>query len=144
MRGDIIDPMNVVGPVTVSSGTVTVSSGTVTATPAPGLPYALVSAATTNAAVIKGAPGSVHEITIANPTATAAFVKLYDKATAPTVGTDVPLVTVPAPANSLQALNLGALGKRFPAGIAIAITGAITAADTTAAVAGVQVSATYL
>lgn len=135
MRGDLDSPMTVTGTVTVGSGTTT---------PPTGSAYAAVSTASTNAAVVKASAGNLHEITATNPTATPAFLKLYNKATAPTVGTDVPLVTIPLAANAVQAINFGALGKRFAAGIAIAITGAITAADATASVAGVQVSASYL
>lgn len=125
------------------SGVVSVSSGSVTETPVAGSDYALTSAASTNAAVIKNAAGQIFNLTAANPTATAAYVKLYRKATAPTVGTDVPVLTIPVPAGGLVNLDFGHLGKRFTTGIAIAITGGPLATDTAAAVAGVQVHATF-
>lgn len=118
-------------------------TGSVTVQPVAASPYSLTSAASTNAAVIKSSTGTLGELTVSNPTATAAYVKLYDKATAPTVGTDVPKVTIPVPAGQLVALQFGIFGKRFGSGIAIAITGAAAATDTAASVAGIQVHGDY-
>lgn len=106
--------------------------------------YSLTTTASTNAASVKASAGSLYEIAISNPTATAAYVKLYNKASAPTVGTDVPVCTIPAPANSFVAYPFTFLGKRFTTGIAIAVTAAITDADTAVAVAGVHIHGTYL
>ena len=125
------------------SGTFTVA-GTATTTPATPTPFAVVSAASTNANSHKTAAGSLFEISASNPTATAAFLKLYNKASAPTVGTDVPLITIPIPANSVIAMEFGVLGKRFSLGIASAITALIASTDTGVAVAGIQVSGSYL
>lgn len=122
----------------------TAAIGSVTTTPATGSTYNLVTAATTNAASIKGSAGVLYEVTVSNVTATAAFVKFYIKNVAPTVGTDVPILTISAPANSTVNIPFGAIGKRFSAGIAIAVTGLIAATDTTATVAGIQVNATYI
>lgn len=132
----------VAGAVTVS-GPVTIPAG-VTVTPVTGTAYSLVTLASTNAGVVKGSAGTLYEITVSNATATATWVKLYNKATAPTVGTDVPVLTIPAAAGACVALNLGALGKRFPTGIAIAVTAAAVASNTGVAVAGCQIHGTYL
>ena len=126
--------------VTVTSGTVTANQGTL----ASGTAISVVSAATTNASNQKSTAGNLFEVTASNPTATAAYLKFYNKATAPTVGTDVPVMTIPVPANSFVSYIPGGQGKRFTTGIGIALTGAITAADTTAAVAGVQIHGTYI
>lgn len=136
-------------PVVQISGTVPVSgsmttSGTTTNTPVTGTTHSLVTAATTNIAVIKASAGNLYEITVSNVTATPTYIKLYNKATAPVLATDVPTVTIPVPANSINSLNFGAIGKRFAAGIGISVTGAIGATDTTNAIAGVQVNSTYL
>lgn len=125
------------------SGTQAVS-GTVATTTASGTQYTVVTAASTNAAVIKSSAASLFEISISNPTATPAFVKLYNKTTAPTVGTDVPVLTVPAPANDVTTLMFGTLGKRFATGLGIAVTAAIAANDTAVAVAGIQIHGTYV
>lgn len=53
-----------------------------------GVPYKLVSAATTNATLVKAGPTTVSMLTGSNVNAAARYLKLYDKATAPTVGTD--------------------------------------------------------
>lgn len=120
-------------------------SGTwnVTATPATLTAFTLSSAATTNATVAKASAGNLFEVTVSNPTATAAYLKVYNKATAPTVGTDVPIFILPVQGNSLASVSWDG-GKRFAAGISYALTGAITVADTTASVAGVLISGSYI
>ena len=129
------------------SGTLT-SAGTTTATPATGTTYNVVTTASTNAAVVKASAGNLYELTISNPTATAAYIKLYNKATAPTVGTDVPVLTIAIPATAAgvgeKSFVFGAVGKRFATGIGIAVTAAAAATDTGVAVAGVQINATYI
>lgn len=130
------------------AGTATIS-GSVTNTPLAGTQYSLTTAATTNGALVITATKALDELTISNPTATAAFVKLYNKATAPTVGTDVPVMTIPIAATGdangrdQKSFNFGTLGKRFSLGIGIAVTANAVATDTTATVAGIQVHGTY-
>lgn len=123
-----------------TSTTITANQGTL----ASGTNYNAVTTASTNGASVKASAGNLFELTASNPTATPAFLKLYNKASAPTVGTDVPIVTIPVPANSNVAIPFGSQGKRFATGIAVAVTGAIGATDTTNAVAGVQINATYI
>lgn len=124
--------------------TVNVNGGTLTASPNVSQSgYYLVTTASTNAAAIKTSAGSILELTISNPTATAAYVKLYNKASSPTVGTDVPIITYPIPANTTYTYVYGVSGKRFTTGIAIAVTAAMADSDTANAVAGVKVNATY-
>lgn len=122
------------------SGTVTANQGTL----ATGTNYSLVTTASTNLAVVKSTNGNLFELTASNPTATPAFVKLYNKATAPVLASDVPIMTLPVPASGFVAFAPGGQGKRFAAGIAIAVTGAIAATDATNTVAGIQVSGTYI
>ena len=93
-------------------------------------------AATTNATSVKTSAGSLFEITIDNLAATPRYLKLYNKASAPTVGTDVPILTIPVLAGDIRQLAFGQIGKRFTTGIAFAITGAAAVSDTTAIVAG--------
>lgn len=134
------------GSVTVASGTVT-TVGTVTAvtgagTPAvPATPYFVNSAATTNGALILTGTSGLQAFYATNIGATAAFVKLYNKATAPTVGTDVPEMIIPVPAAvsgvpGVAQLPMGFNGFRFALGLGIAITGAVADSDTTAVAAG--------
>lgn len=81
------------------SGTVTatVTAGTVNPV-VPATPYFVNSAATTNGALVLTGTSGVSALWATNTGATAAFVKLYNKATAPTVGTDVPEMIIPVPA----------------------------------------------
>jgi hypothetical protein len=126
--------------VTVSSGSINVASDT----PAIGLSYMLNTAATTNAQSVKATAANLFELSVFNPTAAAMYLKFYSKATAPTVGTDVPVLTVPVPAGALVVYEFGALGKRINVGLALAVTGAAADADTTVVGAGAHISLTYV
>jgi len=134
-------------PITIVQSLITQPvSGTVSAniTPISATPYNLVTTASTNGANIKATNANLFEVSVSNPTATPVYVKFYNKATAPTVGTDVPIITIVAPANATTPLNFGILGKRFSSGLGIAVTGGIASTDTSNAVAGVIVNGTYL
>ena len=137
---DLAKSFPVTGTVVVGSGTVT--SVTTSGTPlAPATPFILNSAAGTNGSLILTGSSGLHAFYATNTGATAAFVKLYNKATAPTVGTDVPAMIIPVPAAvagvpGVATLPIGHNGFRFALGLGIAITGAAADADTTAVVAG--------
>jgi hypothetical protein len=93
-----------------------------------------ISANTTNATSVKGSPGDIGGIQAYNNTATIGYLKLYDKASAPTVGTDIPVKTILIPANTSGAgtnISFASPGVSFINGIAFAITGSIGDADTT-------------
>jgi hypothetical protein len=92
----------------------------------------LISAATTNATSVKTSVAYVNDITLSNVSASMRYFKLYNKASAPTVGTDVPVRVVAIPPNSTVSLGLGIYGIRLTTGLAYAITGGIANADTTA------------
>jgi hypothetical protein len=123
------------------SGTVTANQGTFTAPTASNIN----SAATTNATSVKNAAGTVYQVTASNVGAATAFLKLYNKASAPTVGTDVPVLTIPIPASGIQNIEFGTTGHRFTTGIALAITNLAPDSDTTAvAVNQVKVMTAYI
>jgi hypothetical protein len=92
-------------------------------------------AASTNATSAKASAGDVHVISGFNAAATVRYLKFYAKATAPTVGTDTPVITLALPATSAFNINLN--GHYIATGIAYALTtgaadadtGALTAAD---------------
>ena len=107
-------------------------------------PATLVSAATTNATVVKASAGTLFTAAISNTTAATIYVKLYNKATAPTVGTDIPVLTLTVVVGDTVSPQFGRLGVRFTAGIALAITGVAAATDTTAVAAGAQVFISYV
>ena len=124
---------------TASIGSVTVASAGTPAVPA--TPYFLNSAATTNGNLILTGTSGLQALYATNIGATPAFVKLYNKATAPTVGTDVPemIISVPAAVTGVPGvaqITPGFNGYRFALGLGIAITGAVADADTTAVAAG--------
>lgn len=112
------------------------TSGGLTIGPASGAK--LLSAATTNATLVKGGAGQVYGWAITNTNAAARFVKLYNKATAPTVGTDTPVMTLVIPGSTTGAGMVAAeftSGIAFGTGIGVGITGAIADNDTTAVAA---------
>ena len=119
----------------------TVSAISNAGTPAaPATPYFVNSAATTNGALILAGTSGLQAFWATNTGAAAAFVKLYNKATAPTVGTDVPEMIIPVPAAvggvpGVAQITPGVNGYRFPLGLGIAITGGVADSDTTAVAA---------
>ena len=109
--------------------------------------FRLVSAASTNATSIKADPGTLFTIATFNINAAVRFLKIYDLAVAPTVGTSVPVLTMVLPATAISVLvvNFGMLGMKFDNGIAIALTTGLADADTGAVAANEQVvNLTYL
>jgi len=107
----------------------------------PATPYFVNSAASTNGALILTGTSGLQAFYATNEGATPAYVKLYNKATAPTVGTDVPEMIIPVPAAAsgvpgVATLPMGFHGFRFALGLGIAITGAAIHTDTTAVAAG--------
>jgi hypothetical protein len=110
-------------------------------------PYQLISAATTNATSLKASAGQVGSIICGNNGGAIAYLKLYDKASAPTVGTDTPLHTIMIPGNTAGSgfSYSPPAGLKFATGIAFAVTGGMAVADTTAvAAAQVCVNLGYL
>jgi hypothetical protein len=109
-------------------------------------PYKLISLATTNASIVKSSGGNLYSIVAIGLTSTVRYLKLYNKATAPTVGTDVPVMTIPIPANT-QGAGISipfSMGVNFPIGISLAITGTAVDNGTTAIGAGdVIINLTY-
>lgn len=104
----------------------------------------VTSAATTNASVNKGSAGRLFKLVISNGSASVRFFKVYNKATAPTVGTDIPILVVLCPAGQCTQVSFGEVnGVYCSAGIGLAITGAMADSDTTAIAAG-DVTATIL
>jgi hypothetical protein len=88
-----------------------------------------ISATTTNATAVSSVPANVSILHMENSGDGVRYVKLYNKASAPVVGTDVPLITIGIPAVSSSSFTLPALiGIDFSIGISFAIT--LGAADT--------------
>lgn len=105
-------------------------------------------AATTNATSTKASAGTVYGIIVANASAETRYLKVYNKASAPTVGTDTPVLTFPVASGATLIVPCGELGIRLGTGIAWALLGSAGAADsaTTAcsAASDTKVSISYL
>jgi hypothetical protein len=91
-------------------------------------------AASTNAANLKATAGMVYEVSAANQAAYDVFIRLYNKATAPTVGTDVAVRTIRVPAGQTVTVPFPS-GAYFSAGVGYATTKLIAYNDATALVA---------
>lgn len=129
-------------PVTVNNTTAVTSNATAmqapstsnTTTPA-GNNLKVLSAATTNATSTKTTAGKLMSVLVGNNGAGWAYLKFYNKASAPTVGTDTPTEIIPIPpGQTVHFLPIVAI--QFSTGIAWAITGGSADADTTAVAAG--------
>lgn len=124
-------PVGITNPLAINSSVANAASNGCTT-------HKLISAATTNATSVKASAGAVAGGYLFNTSAAVKFVKFYNKASAPTVGTDIPVFTLPVPVG----LGVGLaemfdnFGMYFSTGIAYAITGAAPDADATVVVAG--------
>lgn len=94
----------------------------------------VMSEASTNATSVKASAGRVYGYLFSNTTASYKYVKLFNKASAPTVGTDVPVETIAIPPNNTASL-FNEIGVFYSLGIAYSITGAAADADATAVAA---------
>jgi len=96
----------------------------------------VLSAASTNPTVIKNSTNArLYGYQLANLTASWRFVRFYNNATAPTVGTDSPVMVVPIPPNGMTDIHM-TIPATFAAGLSYSITGAVADLDTTAVGAG--------
>jgi len=72
-----------------------------------------ISAASTNATNVKSSAGQLYGVQVFNTNAGARYLKVYDKATAPTIGTDVPVKVLTVPGNTAG----GGLVIAWPTGL---------------------------
>jgi hypothetical protein len=94
----------------------------------------IVSAATTNATIVKAAAGRVLGAFLANTTITWRFVKLHNQTTLPTAGTGV-VRTIPIPPNGFAAFSFEG-GIAFATGIGLTIVTGSADSDATAVAVG--------
>jgi hypothetical protein len=113
----------------------------------PTLPTAtfnLVSASGTNLSTVKSTGGQLLGYQLYNNSSSAKFVKLYDKGSSPTVGSDTPKITIGVPANGSAPNNMPQ-SIPFLSGIYLAITNTIPDNSTVAVQLNeVSVSINYL
>ena len=101
--------------------------------------WRLVSAGTTNSNLVNGSGTRLNGFLAINTSGSSKYLKFYDKATAPTVGTDTPKITILIPANTLSPVYLpfgDIRGVWFSNGLGIGITGAVGDSDSTNISAG--------
>lgn len=91
-------------------------------------------AASVNPTSAKASAGSLFSVHGYNAKASIVYLKFYDKATAPTVGTDVPVLAVPLPASAAFNVSIPS-GLYFATGIAYGLTTDAADAGTTALLA---------
>lgn len=81
------------------------------------------SAASVNATSAKASAGEVYRAIGNNTKAAVIYLKIYNKASAPTVGTDTPVLTIPIPASAPFNIDIGgANGFYLGTGIAYGFT----------------------
>lgn len=90
-----------------------------------------VAAASTNATSLKASAGQLYGASIYNNAAYPVYLKFYNKASSPTVGTDTIVYEVPVQAGTQREVHTEE-GLAFGTGIAYALTKGITDADATA------------
>lgn len=84
------------------------------------LPFRIVTGTT---GFIKASAGSLYELEVYNVNAAVRYLHLYNKASAPTLSTDTPVITIPLPPTSGRSVPLSAsIGLPFATGIAWAYT----------------------
>lgn len=86
----------------------------------------------TNVATIKASAGRIARIWGRNNVASLRHLKLYNKASNPTVGTDVPYASITLPPNAEFNFDLNDFGLNFSTGIAYAMTSGVADTDSTA------------
>lgn len=103
--------------------------------------YRRISTANTNSAVIKDKAGRLHGVFATNVNAAARYLKLYNKATAPSEN-DTPVLTLMIPGNTAGAgfsLPLSEDQIEFSAGISMRLVAGAADNNTGAAAAAEQV-----
>ena len=90
-----------------------------------------ISGAGLNATAVNAAATKLTILNIVNGAATLRYFKLYNKASAPTVGTDIPLITITLPTGSSSFTLPAFIGIDFSVGLSFACTLGVADADTT-------------
>lgn len=112
-------------------------------------PVKFLSVASTNSTLVVKTVANRSKLTLksavlVNTTAAIYYLKLYDKATAPTCGTDVPKWTVPIPFGASSSGNGFSIplgdGLEFLLGLGFCITSGVADNDTGNAAAGVVIN----
>lgn len=103
-------------------------------------PYHLVAANSNNSTLISAGQHTVYSVELAGVGAAPAYLKFYDKATAPTCGTDTPVKTLIIPAAATAANGAGSnltftVGINVLLGLGICVVTGIADNDNTSVAA---------
>jgi hypothetical protein len=90
-----------------------------------------ISATGLNPTVVKGSAANLSILNIVNGAATLRYFKLYNKASAPVVGTDIPLITITLPTGASNFTLPAFIGIDFSVGLSFACTLGVADGDTT-------------
>lgn len=100
------------------------------------------SAASTNSTLVAAGSHVVYAVNATNTASGTVYLKFYNKATAPTCGTD-PVVLEFVLVQSKPIARLNIFGNAFPLGIGFCATGAFADSDTTNAATGTAIDVIY-
>jgi hypothetical protein len=126
---------SVTGSVSIT-GTASFSPNTGAVNWGPNTYHTLVSAASTNATSVKVGNGMIFTLVVSNTSSSFKYLKMFNLAVAPTMGTSTPILNIPIAPNSTLDVGTNTYAMRFNAGTAYAITGGSALLDTTAVAAG--------
>lgn len=130
------NPKNMLPVIATQSGTWAVNQDYVqNTTNGPSTTSTVVSAASTNATLVKAGATRLAQVDGHNTSAAVKYVKFFNKATAPVTGTDTPVYQI-AVAPGMPFDFSPPAGMRFALGLGIAITGGSALLDNTAVAAG--------
>lgn len=98
--------------------------------------FHLIAANTNNSTLIAAGEHTVHGVQVSGVGAAPAYLKLYDKVTAPTCGTDTPKKVIAIPAAAVAANGAVnnvtiSLGTQFQQGLGICVVTGIADSDNT-------------
>lgn len=102
----------------------------------------VISTASTNSNLVIAGAHNLYEIAAINTNATIAYLKFYDKVTAPACNTD-PVIAVYQLVQNVPVTVPSIVGKSFSTGIGLCITGGLADNDNTNATTGITVSLGY-
>lgn len=106
-------------------------------------PLHYLSAGTNNSTSVRNARAVIRTVAVINTTSTLYYLKFYDKATAPTCGTDIPVLTIPVPnaAGAGGGLTMSSVdGLLFGNGLGFCLVGGIADNDNSVAATGVAIN----
>ncbi len=106
-----------------------------------GKPYSYLSQASNNATLVYAGPALLKFLLPVNTTTTIYYLKLYDKATAPSCGTDIPVLRIPVPVHTDGgAVPIEVGGIQFTNGVGFCLVAGIADSDNTNAATGVAIN----